>query len=131
MLCIVLLVTLLKKLLKLTLPVPLSYCDLVIFYNYFTISQEIHTQYILNTTVLVIVHTWEDDGKTSCSVMHKKRQKDRKDLCNPLPPQTITNTQLPKESDQFTAAQQVSAILLSYSNSVRYPNPLQLLREAC
>ena len=79
-----------KKLLKLTLPVPLSYCDLVIFYNCFTISQEIHTQYIPSTTVLVIVHTWEGDGKMSCSMTHtqKKREIDRKDLCNPLPPQT-------------------------------------------
>lgn len=115
---------------------PLSYCGLVIFYNCFTISQEIHTQYIPSTTVLVMGHTWEGDGIVSRSMTHthtntQKERKTEETCAIPSHPKPTTNTQLPEESGQFTAAQVVSVILLSYSNSVCSPNPLQLLSEAC
>lgn len=60
----------------------------------------------------------------------KKKRKTEKTCAIPSHPKPTTNTQLPRESDQFTAAQQVSAILLSYSNAAWSPNPLQLLSEA-
>lgn len=44
------------KLLKLTLPVPLSYYDLVTFYNCFTIFRRTYTPNIFQAQVSVMLH---------------------------------------------------------------------------
>lgn len=119
-----------KELLKLTLPVPLSYCHLVTFYNCFTISQQIHTQYIPSTTVSVIVRTWEGDGKMSCFITHTHTKIQTEETCaipshpkpttNSYPKKLISLLQLKKFLLFCWATVTPCALLTLYSCSVKH-----------
>lgn len=64
----------------------------------------------------------------SCPITHTHTNTTENTCAIPSRPKPTTNTQLPKEYDQFTAAPPVSAALLSYALLTLHP---QLLGEAC
>lgn len=98
----------------------LSYCDLVIFYNYFTIPLEIHTHYIPS------IRLGHSTYMGRCHVPWHKDWQKRAVQSPPTPNQQLILS-YPKN---LVSLLQLNKFLLSYSNSVHSPNPLQLLTLA-